>query len=643
MNTKDNYQVIISTASAFLGGASYWGYAVLLNRDGIMGVNTIGNFKTYALLLLLFTFFFLLTAGIYSIIKRKIFRRNDEQIIDKTIGKPRLIILLILGGLFVVCSGIPYFDDISSFPEWMNALIILLITFFVFAYIYCSDTQIWNNRFLLLATILLIVMCSSIWGYASATSNIFVRTGSGDFGSYYNLYHASAYIDTIYNVYYKIPYMEGMQFTDLYGHYGLIFYPFLKIFGGNIHTISIILGILNAGSAAFVFLAACIALKSNFTRAAAIIVTTAFGVSAPFMNIYWQVFPHRIIFPAAFIFLITYYWRYGLKTRGYIIGTICLILNMIWNNETAIICGVAWTVFLVAENIYNNGFSIKNFIKIFAIIVCMWIVVITVPLTVVNIYNHMCNGSIIRITDYLGPVNVDFMKNRSSELDFFNKEYVFKLFAFLLGFAVSFGNMLFQREGKKRTELGFLFSNSVIALGLMTYYINRTKAGNDLTDMYYICCLSGYLDIMYQRKNLWKNPQKKQLYLKDVFIILLGSFSILMLTVSCFYGIEKYPICLSKNGTGAYDYKSFQDYTKAIYSSIDENTWSAGLGSSAVFFEFDKDKQSYEWNYVDEDELKKHDNILLLNVYYDKIPENYTLKCEFPYEELVFGYFEKNE
>lgn len=57
-------------------------------------------------------------------------------------------------------------------------------------------------------------------------------------------YDADAYLTSIFNVYYNVPY--SIETTGIYGHYGIFFKIPMMIFGGDIITISVMIAIIAA-------------------------------------------------------------------------------------------------------------------------------------------------------------------------------------------------------------------------------------------------------------------------------------------------------------------------------------------------------------------------------------------------------------
>ena len=143
--------------------------------------------------------------------------------------------------------------------------------------------------------------------YCMYTPNIYGRGEQGD------NYHAHAYFNSVYNVYQGMPYTHNV--TSIYGHYGLFFKIPMKLVHGDFRAF--VLMIAGIGTLAYIcaFLVLQMLVRSRVLRILAALALT-FPVLGMRGGYYWQVWPHRVIFPMLFLL----YGTVILKKNGVISG-----------------------------------------------------------------------------------------------------------------------------------------------------------------------------------------------------------------------------------------------------------------------------------------------------------------------------------
>lgn len=159
--------------------------------------------------------------------------------------------------------------------------------------------------------------------------------------------HGSAYYTSVYNALMDAPYTYSNQ--SIYGHYAILLkYP-IKLLGGDYAAFNIVISIVGGLSLLFLAFALDICVKNHFL--------SIIGVWAvPMMFLYyplnhWQMFPHRVIFAAVLLYLITlcfhrqYKW---VKPLGYF----ACIFSLLWNVETGIVCLGVWALTCIVKECF---------------------------------------------------------------------------------------------------------------------------------------------------------------------------------------------------------------------------------------------------------------------------------------------------
>ena len=139
----------------------------------------------------------------------------------------------------------------------------------------------WIIRLVYAALVLLVF-------YSMYTPNIFGR------GELSDAYHGHAYFNSVYNIYQGMPYTHNV--TSIYGHYGLFFKIPMELVHGDFKAFVAMVAGIGAFAHICAFLILELLVKSRVLR-----VLGALAVTFPVLGMrggfYWQVWPHRVIFP----------------------------------------------------------------------------------------------------------------------------------------------------------------------------------------------------------------------------------------------------------------------------------------------------------------------------------------------------------
>ncbi len=619
MNQK-LFSGLLSGIAAIAVAMAYWFYALVYNPTGALGVASLGNIKCYAVFLVVLCGIFV---AVYFLLSRFKFGRI-------AFGKGNYVAALI--GLAAVLALLyPFVHVIWDIPGEITFLLAVLIALFLGGSLMEKSE---GNR----GVLFLILFFAVIWGIGVATVNTFRFAPAGAF---YDLHHSSAYIDSIYNVFRHLPFQGGI--TDQYGHYALFFYLPVKLFGCNTVVIAVVLGVVSALTYLFTMGSFCMAVKSNVIRILVAIVAGVAGINPALEHIYWQCYPHRLLFPALTIFLITLFTKRGMKRWCHAVGSAVMALAVLWNFESGIICCGAWLIFNIMYLFQKERLSLKT-----VGLSLLWAATdVVIPLLaafgIVNLYNLAAAGSaeaFLGLKDFLGMlVDSNYIHELRTELPWGNEIYIHKILVFILCFCWGIlRNSVFGIKGDE-TKANTVVAVSVMGLGLLTYYMNRTLAGSKLVELFFMVCLgflvSGALEIARRKWRL----DKMSVY--SVIKGVLAVYACFMLIGYTMYNITIYSNIQGKRQAQFYNYSCFQEFAREIEKSVPKDTWAKGEGSSAIYMELGWDKQTYEFNEVTAEEIKQQEAIFVGNNYYDIIPEDFELVQEFSYNDLCFGYYVK--
>lgn len=621
MQQKRTY-AMISGLLAVIAAMAYWNYALVAAPEGVLGVHSLGNIKCYAVLVMLLVFFFL---GFYMFF-------YWTGLTNKSIDQMRYV-LAAAGIGAVIYLLLPHIKTVWEFPVWVTVGMGAFFTVFLCAGL-CSRSK---NLF---SVFFLILLFGLLWGVAMATVNTF---RSAPHGAFYDLHHTSAYMDSIFNVYRHMGYEGGL--TDQYGHYGLFFYLPLKIFGCSSATVAVILGILAATVYILCMTSFCMVVRNTMLQIAVICIAGIAGLNPALGSIYWQCYPHRLVFPAITIFMITFFSRRGMKMWQYVTGCVVIALALLWNFESGIICSAAWFVYSIVFMLQKGKMTKKKLLFCGIFLLADVVVPFLLAVGSVNLYNLIAAGSeakFLGVRDFVGMVVDDnYITQLQTDLAWGNEFYIHKILVFLLCFCWGiYHNRVFGIRGNE-AKANCSIAVSVMGLGLLTYYMNRTLAGHALVNLFFILCLgfivSGAYELAVVRWNL------KRSSFAGIGKAVCGLYACLLLAGCGMANLTVYSNFQEKYSTGVYDYDKFEGFVSQIGQAVPEDTWAKGEGTTAIYMELGRNNKAYEFGDVIAEEMQEHDRIFVIDRYFPSVPDDFQMVQQFAYNDVVFGYFVRKQ
>ena len=337
--------------------------------------------------------------------------------------------------------------------------------------------------------------------YSMYTPNIFGRGEQSD------SYHCHAYFNSVYNIYQGMPYTHNV--TSIYGHYALFFKIPMKLLHGDFRAFVMMLAMVGTFAHVCAFLTLQLLVESRALRIAGAL-AIAFPILGMRGGYYWQVWPHRIVFPM----ILLLYGAVILKKnyRGFISmagGYLICLLAVLWNTETGIFLAISWAAMYVSRYFSENRVKIGKLLINMAVHVAGIVFSVLGAYGTVNLYNILKHSPVNSLEDFLVPLlSSNYMEGvLHLDMPLYPCAYMAVITLFLMGISVGLSGW-FQEEKKQCWNRELIFLLSVGALGCLVYYINRPAYHNLDCVALLAAILSAYFGqygLRFIRNKEWKN------------------------------------------------------------------------------------------------------------------------------------------
>lgn len=402
-----------------------------------------------------------------------------------------------------------------------------------------------------------------------------------------DIHHGVAYIEPIYNVYYGTPFT---RFTmGIYGFYGLFLAPVLHLFNGNAQALLITIALLGFLVALLCVYCIWSLVEENYFRILALLMCCLSTISMRARN-YWQVQPHRVIWPLILIAFLIYLvkkdcWRKRDKLLGYCLCTAAVL----WNVESGLFCSIAFAAACIVHDWQQNvWYHPQSVLRCLAHVVCL-IATVASAIMIVNGYNYLCGYREWFLKDFFFPMFESSYVSDLLEVDMpignHAWVYVLVLFGSLL-----LASLCMTKHMQSRAESGASYMTkfapvmmAVAMLGLcsFSYYANRAAYRN----LDIILQLAGIATCilwkvvkskLFQRNGTRKDCAKTIVsYVSIVLTITLAieafMFSVPLLVVKCLYK--------------HYDTHSYLASCELLEETIPQDTFAFGGGIAMMYAE----------------------------------------------------------
>lgn len=618
------------------------------------------NILVYGMTLVLFCILFL--AGMVWSTSRQ---NNSQELTESPVAKKAALVILLGAQLpfWIVCvtRETEQVGTVSMKYGWHTQPLAVMILLFlaelaVFFWLYenLSLTEKKGEWIIWLTYAALVVLIF----YCMYTPNIYGRGEQGD------NYHAHAYFNSVYNVYQGVPYTHNV--TSIYGHYGLFFKIPMKLVHGDFRAFVLMMAGLGTLTYIGAFLVLQMLVRSRILR-----VIAAFALAFPVLGMrggyYWQVWPHRVLFP---VLLLLYGTVILKKKRSSLLtatgGYLICLLAILWNTETGLLLTVSWAGLYISRLLSRKKWKIKELLfSISAQLAGMFLAFVG-AYGIVNLYNLSKHSPMNSVRDFLIPLLSDGYMTDILHLDLPTcpSAYMAVITLFLTGVAMGIAGWFGDRE-ERRWETDLIFMLSVGALGCLVYYMNRPSYHNLDCISIPAVLLAAYLaqyGLYFVKNNGWKNIARITFYevvrggigiICAASVLAMGTGTLLQFSQN------------SKIKENFHNTAEFEDFAQQVAAVVPANTHGFGLNVAEVYSMLHWSTQCFTMDFSDmavrPDSLKElkeqletenapavFTNKSSLGIWkrndpvtYQWFCDNYKLNETFPFYNEEFRYFTK--
>jgi hypothetical protein len=312
--------------------------------------------------------------GVKKILKKISFFPKKIELIYLTEVIGTTICIISLGYFINIQDNFFYFKNTIVFDNF-PLFVLLLFPIILFFLLLTEKRASFNKLFSIILTICSFILIGMLFFMAIFNKNLY----------YGSIPHFDAVFYSVAQV------VSGktllVDFNNQYGLYPHFLDPIFKIIGLSVVKFSIIMSLLTTISVTSIFFFLKKTVSNNvisFLGFTTIIFFSILGLIT--VDIYFQYWPIRTIFPAIFILLAALY----LKEENQIIYYILCVLSSIailWNIDSGVIIFLSWGLLLgycelfqqnIRKTIINWGYHFFTIITIFCAIFCGYILFIFV-------------------------------------------------------------------------------------------------------------------------------------------------------------------------------------------------------------------------------------------------------------------------
>ena len=454
---------------------------------------------------------------------------------------------------------------------------------------------------------------AAISALATFCPNIFADKGAG-------VPHIHAVTNSIVNVAHFQPYNELN--CSIYGHFGLIFLPLVKIFGNDLTAILLSISLFTFIS----FLAAFYVAHHMIRRDSIYLITLAAitGTTTIFTRRgqYFQINPLRLLFPMLMLAVITFR-ECQTTSRKIVLARVfeyvCGILAVVWNFETGLFCIAVCAAVWVFRTAYGRKLFSGEVIFSLLRAVLYSVICLGAAYGIVNIYNLLAGGTINSIKLFIYPLmsgtyDVNNLRVPLPSVEFL---YFFQILLFFFTALIAIERQRKHEDNDQKTGV-LNFAAALSGLSSLIYFINRAAYSNmSIAHIQMVLLLASWgqyaLDITRDNfREKFLSPLR--FFRSCVAVILFGGL--------VWMGIEgamHIEVCYDFRANSSWQKQEYAVKLEELRTTIPENTFGFGYCVPELWYQMGWDNICFmtDWSDINDynmqyarSELEKHDSFV---------------------------------
>ncbi|QFJ53945.1 hypothetical protein [Pseudobutyrivibrio xylanivorans] len=317
------------------------------------------------------------------------------------------------------------------------------------------------------------LLVAFVTAWLSYSLNIFKDEAGG-------LWHIHAYVNSIINVAHGVPYSNNAQ--SIYGHYGILYLPLVKLFGDDLKAVMLTVSLIVFLTTLVAMLIINTVVKNDLLFFVAGVAVLANETVYRAGGNYFQVFPHRVLFPIVAIGWVILKNKKQLGVFKYPLEILLGALAIMWNIET----GVFAIVSIIAIDLFEEWqWKILVIVKRLCLFLAEIAVCFALSYCFTNLYNIAVGGEWLDVGTYIFPLAT------TSYMDGFLRTpmqspvywYVLYVFVFTCTLFPIISRQFFDEKYSFSLEEKIVISVDISGLLVLLYFINR-QAFNNVTISY---------------------------------------------------------------------------------------------------------------------------------------------------------------
>lgn len=487
---------------------------------------------------------------------------------------------------------------------------------------------------------------------AAGLCTVFAFAPSPDFDTFAGILHIDAYVTSIINIAKLIPFSEYN--ISIYGHYAIMYLPLVKLFGGGYTAVAISISLFCFISFGSFFYVCSKWIKSDAVFAVSLLSMTGLVTILYTTGQYFQVNPHRLLFPALTLGLITYIIKNSVSMRNAIICCFAAgSLAVVWNLETGLFCLAVMVSAYIVQQLFASGRIIDLLSGILKS--CLFIAVcISSAYLFVNAYDF-CMGcrQWMSVKEFIYPIGAETYTITNYER--IKLPSPFNLYALqIIIFSLSLASVMFHTDRQvKDTELAgrdiMKACCAVSGMCALVYFMNRPAYSNiaiSWPQMVLVLALFGDSGV-----SEFKNTEGRILSWRNSGRLLM-LFCLIVLGIESSLYIEK---SLEVRNNTTWNTGRREEVLNEIRAAVPANTFAFGTGTPEIYCSlgWDPGLSVIHWPDMNDfhfqkvrEELAKHDaffarinDYVCGGGYYELISSRHKLVKSFEIGPCRYGYY----